>query len=102
MEKKGWQIYLDKAKESKRKSEGYLDEAVRSLMASKGFATEQTLVFEACFASGDETVISFNQECEMADLDVGVAAGMTKDEIIERLSRYASDETRKILKGGQI
>lgn len=99
MAKKNWEIYLGKAKESKRKSEGYLDEAVRSLMASKGFATEQTLMFEACFASGDETVISFNKECEMADLDVGVAAKMTKDEIIERLSRDASDETIKLLKG---
>lgn len=98
MEKKGWQTYLNKAKKTKIKSEGYLDEAVRSLMASKGFATEQTLMFEACFASGNETVISFNQECEMADLDIGVAAAMTKDEIIQRLSRYASDETIKLLK----
>lgn len=95
---KNWKIYLGKAKKAKTESEGFLDEAVRSLMKCKGFTTEQILMFEACFASGDETVITFNKECEMADLDVGVAAKMTKNEIIERLSRGASEETIKLLK----
>ncbi len=102
MAKKGWQIYLDKAVEAKIESERCLDESVRSLMKLKGFTTKQVLLFEACFAGGSETVITFNKECEMADLDVGVAAKMTKDEIIERLSRDASDKTRKLLKGEQI
>ena len=102
MEKKGWQIYLDKAIKAKTESERYLDESVRFLMACKGFTGKQLLLFEACFAGGSETVITFNKECEMTDLDVSVAAEMTKDEIIKRLSRDASDETIKLLKEEQI
>ena len=97
MTKKSWQIYLDKAVKAKVESERCLDEAVRALMACKGFT--QLSLFEACFAGGQETVISFGRECEMADLDIKVAAEMTKVEIIECLSRYASDETIKLLKG---
>lgn len=96
MAKEGWQIYLDKAIKAKIESERCLDEAVRALMACKGFT--KLSLFEACFAGGQETIISFNKECEMSDLDVGVADGMTKDEIIERLSRHASGETIKLLK----
>ena len=98
MAKKGWKIYLDKAIKAKIESERYLDESARALMACKGFTEKQLLLFESCFAGGCETVITFNKECEMADLDMNVAAKMTKDEIIEWLSRDASDETIKLLK----
>ena len=56
-------------------------------------------MFGANFASGDEALITFNMECADSELDITVAAGMTKDEIIKRLSRYATDETIKLLKG---
>lgn len=98
MAKKGWQIYLDKAIKAKMESEKYLDKSVRALMASKGFT--QLSLFEATFAGGIETVISFNRDCEQADLDTTIAAGMTKKEIIKRLlSSKPSEETIELLKG---
>lgn len=101
MAKKSWQIYLDKAVKAKIESERCLDESVRALMACKGFT--QLSLFEATFAGGSETVISFNRDCEMADLDIKIAAGMTKDEIINLLlSSKPSKETRELLKGEQI
>jgi patatin-like phospholipase/acyl hydrolase len=91
-----WNIYLNKAIETKVKSERFLNESVRALMACKGFT--QLSLFEACFVGGEETVISFNRECEMANLDIKIAAKMTKDEIIKCLSRNASDETKDRLR----
>lgn len=101
MAKNSWQIYLDKAVKAKIESERCLGEAVHALMACKGFT--QLSLFDACFAGGVETVISFNRECEMADLDIEVAAGMTKDEIIDRLlSTKPSKETIELLKEERI
>ena len=102
MANKDWKTYLDEAIKAKIESERCLDFSVRSLMSLKGFTTEQVLLFEACFAGGQETVISFNRECEDADLDIKIAAEMTKVEIIKRLSRDASDETIKLLRGERI
>jgi hypothetical protein len=57
-------------------------------------------LFEASFAGGSETVISFNRDCEMADLDIRIAEEMTKDEIIKcLLASKPSEETRELLKG---
>lgn len=101
MAKKGWEIYLDKAIKAKIVSEKNLDESVCALMACKGFT--KNYLFGASFAGGVETVISFNRDCEQADLDIQIAAGMTKDEIIDRLlSSKPSEETKILLKEEQI
>lgn len=98
MKKKDWEIYLDKAIKAKIESEKNLDESVRALMTCKGFT--KISLFEASFAGGIETIISFNRDCEQADLDIKIAEGMTKDEIIDRLlSCKPSEETIKLLKG---
>lgn len=94
---KKWEKLLNKAFSARYQAEGLLDEAVVELMKSKGFSEEIALKFRACFASGTETVISFNYEGELADLDVGVANSMNKEEIIERLSEHLSDNSIKLI-----
>ena len=74
-----------------------LEKAVQTLMQDKGFSEEAVSHFGACYAGGNETVIYFCREGEFADLDIKEASGMTKDEIISRLSRYLSDSSKDIL-----
>ncbi len=74
-----------------------LEKAVQTLMQDKKFSDEAVSHFGACYAGGNETVINFCGEGEFADLDIKEAAGMTKDEIISRLSRYLSDSSKDIL-----
>lgn len=74
-----------------------LEKAVQTLMQDKEFSDEAVSHFGACYAGGNETVINFCGEGEFADLDIKEASGMTKDEIISRLSRYLSDSSKDIL-----
>lgn len=76
---------LKRAQEYKNKSEQLLDMAVREIAKEKGFTDEEVLLFEANFASGNETVVRYNGQGEFADLDVAIMADMTKEEIIKRL-----------------
>lgn len=88
-----WLQLFNQAFEKKVESEKFLDKAVQTLMSEKGFSKEAVSHFNACFAGGNETVISFNQEGEMADLDLTIASTMTKDEIIQCLSRFLSKKS---------
>lgn len=99
MAKKSWMGYLDDSLHALNKAERFVNKAAQELMLEKGFSKKQIPMFGANFASGDEALITFNTEGADSDLDITVAAGMAKGEIIERLSRYASDETVKLLKG---
>ena len=81
-----WYQLSEQAFEKKVESEKLLDKAVQTLMSEKGFSKEAVSLFNACFAGGNETVISFNLEGEMADLDLAIASIMSKDEIIHCLS----------------
>lgn len=76
---------LKRANAYKNKSEQLLDMAVREIAKEKGFTDEEVLLFEANFASGNETVVRYNGQGEFADLDVAIMADMTKEEIIKRL-----------------
>lgn len=76
---------LKRAQEYKNKSEQLLDMAVREIAKEKGFTYEEVLLFEANFASGNETVVIYNGQGEFADLDVAIMVSMTKEEIIKRL-----------------
>ena len=97
---KGWIGYLDESLHALNKAERLVNKAAQELMLEKGFSKKQIQMFGANFASGEEALITFNTECADSDLDITVAAGMAKDEIIKRLSKYASGETVKLLKGG--
>jgi hypothetical protein len=99
MTKKSWIGYLEDSLYALNVAERSVNKAAQELMLEKGFSKKQIHMFGANFASGDEALLTFNTECADSDLDITVAAGMTKDEIIKRLSRYASDETVKLLKG---
>lgn len=92
-----WYQLSEKAFEKKVESEKLLDKAVQTLMGEKGFSKETVSHFNACFAGGNETVISFNQEGEMADLDLTIASTMTKDEIIYCLSQFLSKKSKEII-----
>ena len=79
-----WMTLLKRANAYKNKSEQLLDMAVREIAKEKGFTDEEVLLFEANFASGNETVVRYNGQGEFADLDVAIMADMTKEEIIKR------------------
>lgn len=83
---------------------GYLDEAeslatkaVRLLMASKGFLKHQIPFFGATFASPYEIIVIFDDDCYQSELEIHVAADMTKEEIIYELCQYAKKSTRALL-----
>ena len=90
---------ISKANELAVSAEHTLVKAVQLIAKIKGFQKENIDLFSASFASGNETVVSFNGDCEMADLDLRVMWGMTKTEIIDRLLLECenSDETKNIL-----
>lgn len=80
-----WDKLLAKALEHKQKSEGYLDLAVQQLARDCGFSHEESLLFSADFASGTETVVKYDGEGEMADLEIRYMYGMSKEDILKRL-----------------
>ena len=93
-----WQRLLSKATEYKHKSEGYLGKAVQELMRTKGFSEEQVILFDACFASGDETIVTFNYDGEFNDLGLENYCTMTKEEIINYLSKFCGPKNVELLR----
>ena len=93
-----WRRLLSKAIEYKIKSEGLLVDAVQELMRTKGFSEEQVALFEVCFASGIETIVTFNHDGEFSDLGLENYCTMTKEEIIDYLSEYCEPKTVELLK----
>lgn len=94
---KKWLVLLTEAIKHKVKSEGLLDLAAQELMRTKGFSEEQVALFSACFAGGQETIVHFNSDGEDADFGLENYGGMSKEEIIDYLKRFISDENRKLL-----
>ncbi len=92
-----WEKLLSKAIEYKNNSETFLDKAVQELMRTKGFSEEQVALFDACFASGTETIVAFNHDGEFNDLGLENYCTMTKDEIIHHLKKFLSKENVKLL-----
>ena len=95
---KKWEKLLSKAIEYKNNSEGLLDKAVQELMRTKGFSEEQVALFDACFAGGCETIVSFNHDGGFADLGLENYGGMTKEEIIDYLSEFCEPKTVELLR----
>lgn len=93
-----WEKFLSKAIEYKSESESFLDKAVKELMRTKGFSEEQVALFDACFASGTETIVTFNYDGEFNDLGLENYCSMTKEEIIDYLSEYCEPKTVELLK----
>ena len=85
---KKWQKYLQKAIEHKINSETYLTKAVQELMRTKGFSENQVNLFDASFASGFETIITFNSDGEFNDRGLENYALLTKEDIIKILSKH--------------
>ena len=77
--------YYKRALDYKTKSESFLTLYVQEVAREKGFSKEEVLNFDADWASGVETVVKYNGMGEFEDLEVGVMAAMTKEEIIKRL-----------------
>lgn len=95
-----WQKLLSKAISHKNKSESFLGKAVQELMRTKGFSEEQVALFDACFASGQETVVTFNCDGEMNDFGLENYCTMTKEEIIHYLKKFLSDKNVELLTKG--
>lgn len=97
MKRLTWNKLSTRAFERKVESEKLLEKAVRMLMREKKFSEEAVNHFGACYAGGNETVVNFCGEGEFADLDLREASVMTKEEIINRISRYLSNSSKKLL-----
>ena len=82
---------LTKAITHKNESERLVCEAIREIAKKKGFSEETLPLFDACFASGVETVITFNGEGEMLDCSLELFDEMTKEEFIHEWL-YRKDE----------
>lgn len=95
-----WQKLLSKAINYKNESEALLDKAVQELMRTKGFSEEQVALFDACFAGGHETVVTFNRDGEMNDFGLENYCSMTKEEIIKYLSKFCEPKTVELLRKG--
>jgi len=93
-----WRKLLSKAIDYKNESESFLDKAVQELMRTKGFSEEQVALFDACFASGTETIVAFNHDGEFNDLGLENYCTMTKEQIIDYMSEYCGPETVKLLR----
>ena len=93
-----WQELLSKAISYKNKSESFLDKAARELMRTKGFSEEQVALFDACFAGGTETIVAFNHDGEFNDLGLENYCTMTKEEIIDYLSKFCEPKTIELLR----
>lgn len=93
-----WRRLLSKAIDYKNESEGLLDKAVQELMRTKGFSEEQVALFDACFASGTETIVTFNYDGEFNDLGLENYCTMTKEQIIDYLSEYCGPKTVELLR----
>ena len=90
---------LSKACELNDESNDIISNLAKRIGKEKGFKNWD--LFSACFTTGRETVVSFNQECEMSDLDLVVMKGMTREEIIEKFTTWyqnISEETIGLLK----
>lgn len=78
------------------KSQALLDEIARYIAKEKGFKNYN--LFSACWAGGGETIVHFNTEREMSDMDLTYMVDNTREDIIKRLSRYnVSEETIRLL-----
>lgn len=94
-----WRRLLSKAIAYKDKSHGLLDNAVQELMRTKGFSKEQVMLFDACFAGGGgETVVRFNFDGEENDFGLENYCSMTKEEIIEYLSKFCEPKNVELLR----
>lgn len=96
---KTWEDHLKDAMHYNTLASESLAKTVRLFMAEKGFSKEAVELFDMNFVSGSETVITFASEGEMCDLDITTAVGMTKEEIINNMSRELSQYNIKRMKG---
>lgn len=95
---KTWEDHLKDARHYNDLTMLSLKKTVRLFMKEKGFDKEAVEEFDMNFASGYETVITFAGEGEMCDLDITTALCMTKEEIIEYMSRELSPYNVKRMK----
>lgn len=73
-----WQAVLSKAVEYQNRSDKLLQKALRILLKDKGLPEDD---FYVCFASGTETIVHYQNETHLSDLDMSFMASMTADEI---------------------
>mgnify|MGYP007012520359 CR=1 len=92
---------LNKAFTYKAMSEGILADLVKRIAEEKGFKNYH--LFDAVWATGGKTIVHFNTDCELSDMDICYMYTHTKQEIIERLSKSAFlNETKEKLMEEQL
>lgn len=82
---------LNKACALQIKSEYLLSEAAKELALYVGFSSEESKLFNAIFATGGETIVTYNEVGNMSDLDLSFMETMTKQQIMEKLYKYEKD-----------
>lgn len=84
---------LSKACELKDNAHDIISNLAKKIGKEKGF--KHWDLFSASFAEGNETVVTFNDECEMSDLDLTIMQDMEKDEIIKKLTPWYCEISEK-------
>ena len=79
---------FDLAKVHKIESESLLSECIREIARQKGFSDEESLLFNANWASNFEAVVTYNERGEMGDLDIMTFDAMTKEQIVEHFEKH--------------
>ena len=94
-----WSTLMRKAFSYKCQSEQYLRDAVVTLMLQKGFQKDIAELFDCDFAGGNETIVLFNGDGEMSDLDLRYVRSMSREEIICQMARNLTDDNIKLISG---
>ena len=87
---------LSKANELQEKAHDIISNLAKQIGKEKGFKNWK--LFSADFATGNETIVSFNFECEMSDLDLTEMNDMTKKEIIDKFTSWYIRITKETVK----
>lgn len=79
---------FDLAKSYRIKSESFLSQCIQEIARQKGFTDEESLLFNANWASGFETIVTYNECGEMGDLDIMTFETMTKEQIVKHFEKH--------------
>lgn len=79
---------FDLAKIYKIRTESLLSECIREIARQKGFPEKEAFLFDANWASGFETIVTYNERGAIGDLDIMTFDAMTKEQIVEHFEKY--------------
>lgn len=79
---------FDLARMHKIESDSFLTICIQTIARQKGFTDEESLLFNANWASCFETIVTYNECGEMGDLDIMTFDTMTKEQIVKHFEKH--------------